>query len=263
MIKRRLSALQNKDSKRDLLWKPVPGKQLVRLLPYKHNTSMPFIELKFYYNLNGKTYLSPSSFNRPDPIVEFCDKLRKSGDKEEWKLSRKLEPKMRTFAPVLVRGLEQEGVKFWGFGKQVYQAILAYMADPDYSDVTDLVNGRDIVVEFKTAEETKKQYPETAIRPKPNTNPAVDPNNKELIEKLGNQPNILELFDEPTYDELKTAMDAWLHPEDQSDEGVVTTDASVDELEASAPTTSSPKTPTLSVSSVDDVAKAFDKLFNS
>ena len=26
---------------------------------------------------------------------------------------------MRTFAPVVVRGKESEGVKFWGFGKTV------------------------------------------------------------------------------------------------------------------------------------------------
>ena len=35
-----------------------------------------------------------------------------------------MEPKMRTYVPVLVRGKESEGVKFWGFGKLVYQELL-------------------------------------------------------------------------------------------------------------------------------------------
>jgi hypothetical protein len=207
-VKARLNSLRNKDKKSDLIWKPAPGKQVVRIVPYAHNTDNPFIELKFHYNLNGKTYLSPDTFNKPDPIVEFANKLKKSGDKEEWQFARKLEPKMRTFCPIIVRGREKEGVKFWGFGKQVYQAILSYIADPDYGDITDPVNGRDIVVEFRTAEETGKSFPETTIRPKPNQTPAVADDLKDLLD---DQTDILELFEVPGYDDLKVAMDAWLN----------------------------------------------------
>ena len=71
---------------------------------------------------------------------------------------------MRTYVPVLVRGEESEGVKFWGFGKNVYQELLGFFADPDYGDLTDPVNGRDVTVEFKTAAELGKSYPETYIR---------------------------------------------------------------------------------------------------
>jgi hypothetical protein len=207
-IKQRLNSLRNKDRKSDLIWKPAPGKQVVRIVPYAYNKDNPFIELKFHYNLNGKTFLSPDTFNKPDPIVEFSNKLKKSGDKEEWQFGRKLEPKMRTFCPIIVRGREKEGVKFWGFGKQVYQAILSYIADPDYGDITDPTAGRDIVVEFRTSEETQKSFPETTIRPKPNQTPAVTDDLKELLD---DQIDILELFDVPTYDELKTAMDTWLN----------------------------------------------------
>jgi len=207
-VKQRLNSLRNKDKKSDLIWKPAPGKQTVRIVPYTHNDQNPFIELKFHYNLNGKTFLSPDTFNKPDPIVEFANKLKKSGDKEEWQFARKLEPKMRTFCPVIVRGKEKEGVKFWGFGKQVYQAILSYIADPDYGDITDPVNGRDIVVEFRTAEETGKSFPETTIRPKPNQTPAVT---DDLKDTLDDQSDILELFELPTYDDLKVAMDTWLN----------------------------------------------------
>ena len=46
---------------------------------------------------------------------------------------------MRTFAAVIVRGKESEGVKFWGFGKTVYQELLGVIYDPDYGDITDLL----------------------------------------------------------------------------------------------------------------------------
>jgi len=210
-IKSRLDALKTTSTKSTSLWKPSPGKQVVRIVPYAHNPENPFIELLFHYNMNNKTYLSPASFGRPDPIVEFANKLKKSGDKEEWKQGRALEPKMRTYVPILVRGQENEGVKFWGMGKTVYQEILAIIADPDYGDITDLKTGRDITVEFKTAEETGKDFPETTIRVKPNQSVAFDPTNAEVREKVKNQKNVTELFPELTYDELAAVMDEWLN----------------------------------------------------
>ena len=219
-IKSRLNSLSNTNSKTQLIWKPKPGKQTIRIVPYKFQPDAPFIELKFHYGINNKTYLSPDSFNRPDPIVEFSNRLKKTGSKEDWQTGRKMEPKMRTFAPVIVRGEEHEGVKFWGFGKQVYQEILSVMADPDYGDITDLASGRDIVVEFRTAEESGKNYPETSIRVKPNATPAVDPKDSKLIESIKNQTGILDLFPEPKYEELKEVMTSWLNPENAPAETV-------------------------------------------
>jgi len=215
-LKSRLNSLSSQGSgnkKNDYLWKPNPGKQVVRIVPYKFNPENPFIELKFHYNINGKTYLSPDSFGRPDPIVEFANRLKRTGSKEDWQMGRKMEPKMRTFAPVIVRGQESEGVKFWGFGKTVYQEIVSVCLDPEYGDITDPANGRDITIEFKTVEETGKSFPETTVRVKPNVTPAVDPKNPQLIESLKNQINILDLFPELSYDELKDVMDKWLNPE--------------------------------------------------
>jgi hypothetical protein len=279
-VRQRLGSLSNTKSKTALIWKPNPGKQVIRIVPYKFNTENPFIELKFHYGLNGKTYLSPDSFNRPDPIVEFSNKLKKSGSKDEWNYGRKIEPKMRTFAPVIVRGEESTGVRFWGFGKSVYQEILSIIADPDYGDITDLTNGRDVVVEFKTAEDCGKQYPETSIRVKPNSSPAVDPKNADLIAKISNQTDILELFPELSYDELRGVMEAWLSAE-AGEETTAVSGTTVDtETAVSAPVahnvadnipttpavkSSPPKSPSAaaSKSNTDDVSKAFDNLFNS
>ena len=162
-IKKRLSQLQTTNNRTSSLWKPQPGKTQIRILPYKLNQDTPFIELFFHYDLGGKSYLSPISFGRPDPIEEFADKLKSSGNREDWRLGKKLEAKLRTFAPVVVRGEENQGVKFWGFGKTVYQELLSIIADPDYGDITDQVSGRDVAVEFKTAEETGKSFPSTSI----------------------------------------------------------------------------------------------------
>ena len=153
--------------------------------------------------------MSPASFGRPDPILEFAEKLKKLGDTENWKAGKKMEPKLRTFAPVIVRGQEAEGVKFWGFGKTVYQEILAIVADPDYGDITDENTGRDIVIEI--VEEAGKTYPETRIRVKPNVSPLHE-NAATTAKLLDEQTNITDIYSELSYPELKTVLENWLNP---------------------------------------------------
>jgi hypothetical protein len=214
-IKQRLNSLQNTSKKTDALWKPKPGKYVLRIVPYKFNKQNPFIELLFHYNINNKTYLSPASFGRPDPILEFAEKLKRLGDTENWKAGKKMEPKLRTFAPVVIRGQESEGVKFWGFGKTVYQEILAIIADPDYGDITDENEGRDVVIEI--VEEAGKTYPETRIRVKPNVTKLTE--NPELENKLLNeQTEITDIYSELSYAELKGVLENWLNPTAQHED---------------------------------------------
>ena len=250
-IKNKLQALQTKTSKQENLWKPAPGVHQIRIVPYIHNRENPFLELYFHYNFSGKTILSPISFGKPDPIVVFAEKLKSTGNKDDWKMGRSLEPKMRCYVPILIRGKESEGIKFWGFGKNVYQEILGFITDADYGDITDPMNGRDIAVEFKSKEQTGKDFPETAIRVKPNVTVMTD--NKEILEMIKNQPKITELFKEYTYDEIEVILQNWLTPTD--DKGT----ESGNTEKADKQTTM--KSETTSANKVEDVASAFDALF--
>ena len=215
-IRKRLEQLQTSNTKTSNLWKPQPGKQVVRIVPYQHNKENPFLEMFFHYDLGGKTYLSPITYGRPDPIEEFAQKLRSSGNKDDYQIAKKLMAKMRTFAPVIVRGEESEGVRFWGFGKMVYQELLSVIADPDYGDITDSMNGRDVTVEFISAEEAGKNFPVTNIRVKPNQTPITE--DDKLLDKLLNeQPNMQEMYQERSYDDLTEVLNNWLTPsEDES-----------------------------------------------
>ena len=244
-IKKKLSQLQNTTSTKENFWKPQPGKTLIRMVPYEFDKANPFIELYFHYNLgDNKTYLSPVSFGRPDPINEFADKLKQAGSRDEWIQGKKLEPKMRTFVPVVVRGQEREGVKFWGFGKTVYQELLGFIADPDYGDIADPINGRDIVVEKQTPQEAGNQFGKITIRVKPNQTSLTE-NNDVLEQLLNGQSELTKLYNEPSYDELKEALSNYLNPTD--DETSETSDQTVK------------SSTTNSATNVED---AFDKLFN-
>ena len=251
-IKNRLSQLQTTNNRTSNLWKPQPGSQVVRIVPYKFNADNPFIELYFHYDLGGKNYLSPISFGRPDPIEEFAQKLKSTGSKDDYRLGRKIEAKMRTFAPVMVRGEETQGVKFWGFGKTVYQELLSIIADPDYGDITDPVNGRDVAVEFKTAEETGKSFPSTSIRVKPNQTPITE--DASVLESIKEtQKNITEIYQERSYDELTQALNDYLNGDSSSESSEKET-----KKEEVVTTTSDSK-------SYDskETSDAFDDLFNN
>jgi hypothetical protein len=276
---KRFSSLQNTSKKSDSLFKPANGKSQVRIVPYKFNKDLPFIELYFHYNINNKTYLSPMSFGRPDPIVEFAEKLKRTGDTDDWKAGKKMEPKLRTFVPVVVRGKESEGVKYWGFGKTVYQDILGYISDPDYGDISDPLSGRDIVLDVVPAEESNLSYPTTTIRVKPAVTKLHE--DAETIKSLlDNQKEITELYSELSYAELKGILETWLNPSAAvTDNGDI-----VDELEAPKPkTVPVVETPMAARKPIeaegmgdlpwekdevktavkDDVASAFDDLFNN
>ena len=245
-IKSRLNQLQNTTT--NSFWKPQPGKTQIRIVPYIHNKSNPFSELYFHYSLvKNKTVLSPLSFGRPDPVQEFADKLKASGNKDEWIQGKRIEPKMRTFAPVIVRGEENEGVKFWGFGKTVYQELLSIIADPDYGDITDPVNGRDVVVEFITAEESGASFPKTNIRVKPNQTPISD--EPEVLERVKTQQDIKEIYQELSYEDLTEVLNEWLNPNEEESKEEETESVSASEIS--------------SAKSVSNTGDAFDELFNS
>ena len=157
-------------------------------------------------------------------------------------MARKMEPKMRTYVPIIVRGQESEGVKFWGFGKTVYQELLSIIADPDYGDITDLMNGRDVTVEFIAAEGAGS-FPKTSIRVKPNQTQATD--NKDVASKITDgQKEITEIFKEVSYDDLKQALQEWLDPQEEAHES-----------------TTPPAETVAEGKKVDDVNQAFDELF--
>ena len=246
LIKKRLNQLQTTNNRTSSLWKPQPGKTQIRIVPYAFNKDNPFIELFFHYNMNNRSYLSPISFGRPDPIEEFAQKLKGSGSKEDYQLSRKLEAKMRTFAPVIVRGEEKQGVKFWGFGKTVYQELLSIIADPDYGDITDPVNGRDVSVEFITAEESGASFPKTNIRVKPNQTPISE--EPDVLELVKTQQDIKEIYQELSYDDLTEVLNEWLNPSEDSTE---------------EPTQEKVSSSELSSAKVSNTGDAFDELFNS
>ena len=140
------------------------GKQTIRIVPSAYNKSNPFSELYFHYGIDKNPIISPTNWGEKDPIVEFAKQLRTSKDKESWRLARKLDPKMRVFVPVIVRGEEADRVKLWGFGKEIYMELLSMVEDEDIGDYTDIISGRDLNLTTVGADTTGTGFNKTTVR---------------------------------------------------------------------------------------------------
>ena len=262
MLKQKLDTLQSKPQggqKTDyttIFWRPTVGKQQIRIVPSAFNSSNPFTELKFYYGITNKVMISPLNFDEKDPIALFAQKLREGEyNKENYVLAKKLDAKTRTFIPVVVRGEEDKGVRLWQFGKQVYEELLALAVDDEIGDYTDIVNGRDITVETVGPESTGTPYNKSSVRVRLKTSPLSE--DASLVEKWTNeQPNPTDgLFKRYSFDEMKSALEKWLSPEEDSEEVIA------------APVSPSPSTSNNNFSldttkAKQNKADAFDSMFD-
>ena len=130
-----------------------------------------------------------------------------------------------------------------------YQELLSIIADPDYGDITDPVNGRDVVVEFLSAEETGASFPKTNIRVKPNQTSISD--EPEVLEVVKKQHDITEIYQELSYDDMTDILNEWLNQSEDKDSTDTTT---------SNTTVASSE---LEKSKVSNTSAAFDDLFNT
>ena len=222
MLRQRLQSLQNpkggsKGELQKTLWSPTVGKHSVRVLPSAYNKSNPFKELYFHYEIGNKTMIALTNFGEKDPIVEFAQGLRKSSNREDWQLAKKLEPKMRVFVPVIVRGEEDKGVMLWGFGKQIFMDLLSIAEDEDVGDYTDPLQGRDITIETLGKESTGLTYNKSTIRVRTKTTPLSE--NADLVKKwMTEQPDPTAQFKRYGYDDMKAALLGYLNPESEEEE---------------------------------------------
>ncbi len=213
-LRKKLNQLSGNNSRRNQMWRPQEGEEAtVRLLAFDGNDDgLPFSERWFYYNIgNNPGLLAPYQFGNPDPIQELITKLRDEGTKESYELCKKLYPKARYYAPVVVRGEEDKGVRIWSFGKTVYQSLLNIMLDEDYGDITDPTEGRDVKVICTKA--PGRQWATTEVRPRGKQS-KLTTNNSQAKEWTDSIPDIGEMYEEKSYDVLSKIVNDWLNGDD-------------------------------------------------
>ena len=265
-IKNRLESLNqdNKPKTREkkdytlTYWKPKQEeKYQIRFVPSKINKDNPFQEIFMHYGVGKYPIVALTNWGEKDPIVDFTKKLRNSGDSDNWKMAKKLDPKMRVFSPVVVRGEEDKGVRLFEFSKTLYLELLSVADDEDYGDFTDVAQGFDFVV---TATKVQDRLGfNLSLRPKPKQTP-LSKDASQVESWLENQPILLEERYKYTYDKLKEELQNFISGGEEKEDDIISEPAVA--FESEAPTKEEKKF-TLSTQGTPKKAKSeeFDSLF--
>lgn len=241
-MRQKHSALTNKGGggSNDTFWKPEEGTQTIRIVCPKDGD--PFRDYLFHYRMgadNNTSMISPRTFGRTDPIAEFGNQLWNEGTEASKQEARNFFPRMRVFAPVVVRGEEEKGVRIWGFSKTTYESLLNIVLDPEYGDITDPHSGTDIRLEY--GKKAGQMYPTTELRPFRKASKLAK-TDSEIDTILETMPDFNEVFPETTTEDAQKLLDQTL-------EGT-TTDTSDGTTKYGDTTTTE----------TNDIDKAFDEL---
>jgi hypothetical protein len=196
--------------------------QIVRIVPMPDG-DIPIQELKFYYNtgvsekVGDREYkisvLSPSSYGESDPIEMFTELFTSENSDEYANLNPEIKGKIlyqlrassKFFLPVVVRGQEAQGVKFWGVTEKLLQSLLDNI-EKDGNLIYDPVNGRDIKVwieDMGTYRQTKFELGQASPL---STSEAASQG------FINNQPDLIEQFTKKSFNDLKQIINEVLAP---------------------------------------------------
>tara|TARA_R100001440_G_scaffold35601_1_gene54641 strand:- start:796 stop:1626 length:831 start_codon:yes stop_codon:yes gene_type:complete len=239
-------------------WKPKEeGKYQIRFVPSKINKDNPFQEVFMHYGVGKYPIVALTNWGEDDPIVDFTKKLRKSSESENWRLAKQLDPKMRVFAPVIVRGEEDKGVRLFEFSKTIYMELLSIADDEDYGDFTDVAQGFDFVVNASKVQDRPGFA--LSLRPKPKQS-QLSSDASQIQTWLDNQPILLEERYKYTYDKLKEELQTFISGGEEKEDDIISEPASGFEDDSPA---KEQKKFTLSTQGTPKKAKSeeFDSLF--
>ena len=214
-IKERMSALKG-DSKKSHFWRPDDGEQTIRIVPTADGD--PFKDYYFHYNVGKNSgFLCPKrNFGDDCPVCNFANKLYKEGTTDSLKLAKSFFARQRFFSPVLVRGLEEEGVKVWGYGKMAYENLLSLVLNPEYGDITDVDDGTDLILSY--GKPPGASFPQTKLVPRRRNSPLCqDMDATKCSELLENIPEFDSLFERKSTEDVQALLDEHLLDDDSAE----------------------------------------------
>jgi hypothetical protein len=214
--KANLANFENSRKKVDLkefTYNPKPGKVQaegddLRIVPPIEVGSKAYQKVDFHWSVGAsKMIVCPSQFGRPCPVCEYVHKSKVPGlKKEEEDSLKRMEARTRHFLPVVIRGNEIEGPKWWGFNKTILNLIAGYHKNKYYGDISHVLTGNDINLVFPEGVETPN------IMPVPIKSPLFasqdgNPDMEKINTLRASVKPISEVFIELPYDAIKKILD--------------------------------------------------------
>lgn len=184
-------------------WKPALGTHDVRFVPLTDGAgnalSQPFYEVAYYDNkdLGDKRFPAPSQYGQADPLKEVAMALAKDKSREAWLVRKKLTPRERYYAAIVVRGEEEKGIQVWELSPKVCKEVYSLLVLPDYADedLFSVENGFDFTVSVTATDKTFNNFPVKEIKLVPRRKSSKLAAKKEQVDALVKQvPNFEAYF---------------------------------------------------------------------
>lgn len=225
MLQNPKEARKNNDNQAGLVKLP-KGDYLIRFTTYKYEKSVPFRELHFHYGVGKKSILCPKRmYDENCPICDFAfdiwNNYKASGDESLKETFKAIMPKMRIYAPILVKqsSINQDVVnlkeiKFWGMSQKTYEEVINEIvaADAEGVDVTDPKNGLDFVIKMDTTMGRNDRFQVKSIKSARKPTPLVVGTAKDIESILDTCPNIEDIFKPTSTKEIEEALEIFVDP---------------------------------------------------
>ena len=137
------------------------GQKRLRILPTPDGSS-PFKEV-WYHEVQvegkwNKIYDPGKNDNERSPLTEIHDELMSTGKESDKELAKSYKPRKFYIVKVIDRDNEADGAKFWRFKHNYKNEGILDKIIPIWKakgDITDPVNGRDLIIELAKAKTPK------------------------------------------------------------------------------------------------------------
>ena len=208
------------------------GKNVRRILWPKGDSDSFYSEGFLHFNLgedSNTVVTCPKTFGSKErcPICEYVEELQKSKNKDDAKLASKLKATRKIYVNTISRDDDEETPKVLPIGVTVLKGLLEAICDPDYGDITDPDEGRDVTITRK-GEGMKTEY-SVLIKPKASI-VSEDLSASEIEDEMT---DLDSLFVKKSYEELQDVLygESLEDDEDEEDEDNDSyDDMSLDEL---------------------------------
>jgi len=232
-VKQKIVGLTNtKGDQKKMTWAKFDiGTYDVRFVPLADKEgnplSQPFYEVAYYDNkdLEDRRFVTPSSFGQSDCLKEAAMELAKDRSKEAWLVRKKLTPKERYYAAIIVRGQEEKGLQVWEISPKLCKDIYAILVHPDYveEDMFSPETGYDFTVIVSATDKTFNNYPVKDIKLQPRRKSSKMLAKKEQIDAvLKSRPDFAAYFGSQvkTEDEMSEILQNFLTMQSTAAEAV-------------------------------------------
>ncbi|HAG27988.1 MAG TPA: hypothetical protein DCL39_00895, partial [Alteromonas macleodii] len=144
-------------------------------------------------------------------------------------------------------------VRWWGFSRTTYQALLDVVLDPEYGDITDTEKGTDLRIDY--GKKQGQSFPTTDVRPMRRTSVLAD-SEEQVNTLLESLPAADSVFERTTFEQCEKVLSDTLGETESSDTGTETT--RYDNASSTATATTSNN----NLEGVSDIESAFDDLLS-